>query len=237
MAVRTERSNSLVVEARGIERVYKLQTDDVHALRGVDLAVRPGEFVTLIGRSGSGKTTLLNILAGLDRPTKGSVTLAGRETTDLSDEAVAALRRENMGIIFQSSALLPLLTAAENVELPLRIIGWARGERERRAREVLDRVGLLHRARHRPYELSGGEQQRVAIARAIAPRPRLLLADEPTGELDSLTAQAIFRLFRSLVDDEQVAILAATHDRAIIQQADRVLQLRDGLLTDITGRA
>ena len=226
-------SNAFLAEAKGVERVYTLSGDRIYALRGVSMAVRPGEFVTLIGRSGSGKTTLLNILAGLDRPTSGSAYLMGKETGRLSDEALGALRRESMGIIFQSSALLPLLTTVENVELPLRIQGLSRVERERRAREALDRVGLLHRARHRPYELSGGEQQRAAIARAVAPRPVLIFADEPTGELDSVTALSIFSLFRALVDEENVSIVAATHDRAIIQQADRVLELRDGLLTEL----
>ena len=221
-------------EAKNIERTYTLNNDQVFALRGVDLTISPGEFIALIGRSGSGKTTLLNILAGLDRPTGGTAYLIGKETNHLSDEDLGVLRRENMGIIFQSSSLLPLLTAAENVELPLRINGWSRVDRERRAQEVLDLVGLLHRARHRPYELSGGEQQRVAIARAIAPRPALILADEPTGELDSVTALSIFGLFRSLVDDGNVAIVAATHDRAIINSVDKVLELKDGLLAEIS---
>ena len=221
-----------LAEARGVERVYRLRSEEVHALRGIDLAVWPGEFVALIGRSGSGKTTLLNILAGLDRPTGGQAFIRGREITGLPEAELAALRRETLGFVFQSFALLPLLTAFENVELPLRILGWPRGERERRAREALEMVGLPHRAKHRPYELSGGEQQRVAIARAIAPRLPAIFADEPTGELDSNTGQSIFQLFRALVTQEKVALLVATHDRAIIRQADRVLELRDGALTE-----
>ena len=228
----TEESDRLVARTVGVHRSYRLKSEEVHALRGVDIAVNRSEFVTLIGRSGSGKTTLLNIIAGLDRPTSGSVNVLGHDTGSMSDEQLAGLRRENIGIIFQSSALMPLLTAAENVELPLRIVGWSRGERERRAREALEVVGMGHRARHRPYELSGGEQQRVGIARAVAPRPALILADEPTGELDSVSAQRIFSLFRSLVDDERVTVLAATHDRAIIRRADRVLELRDGSLAE-----
>ncbi len=222
---------AVLAEARGVERIYTLGAERLHALRGVDMSGSAGEFIALIGRSGSGKTTLLNILAGLDRATSGEAWLAGQQLNSLSEEGRAALRRQHVGIVFQSSSLMPLLTAAENVELPLRISGWSRRDREERAREVMDRVGLLHRMRHRPYELSGGEQQRVGIARAIAARPSVVMADEPTGELDSVSAQTVFSLFRSLVEEEKVLIIAATHDRAIMSRADRVLELRDGLLT------
>ena len=230
-APRDGRTPEPLVEARGVERVYTLGAERLHTLRGIDMTGSAGEFVALIGRSGSGKTTLLNILAGLDRPTAGEAYLAGQGLNGLSEEGRAALRRSQIGIVFQSASLLPLLTAAENVELPLRISGWSRKAREERAQEVLDRVGLLHRMRHRPYELSGGEQQRVGIARAIAPLPPVLMADEPTGELDSVSAQTVFLLFRSLVEQEGVLIITATHDRAIISQADRVLELRDGRLS------
>ncbi len=223
--------SDVLAEARGVERIYTLGAERLHALRGVDMQGVAGEFIALIGRSGSGKTTLLNILVGLDRATAGEAFLAGQQLNGLSEEGRAALRRQHVGIVFQSSSLMPLLTAAENVELPLRISGWSRRDREERAREVLDRVGLLHRMRHRPYELSGGEQQRVGIARAIASRPSVLIADEPTGELDSVSAQTVFSLFRSLVEEERVLIITATHDRAIMSAADRVLELRDGLLT------
>lgn len=222
--------SALLAEARGVERVYSLGAERLHALRGVDMQGAPGEFIALIGRSGSGKTTLLNILAGLDRSTAGEAYLAGQRLNGLSEEGRAALRRQHVGIVFQSSSLMPLLTAAENVELPLRISGWPRRDREERAREVMDRVGLLHRMRHRPYELSGGEQQRVGIARSIASRPSVLMADEPTGELDSVSAQTVFSLFRSLVEEEKILIIAATHDRAIMSAADRILELRDGEL-------
>ena len=222
---------AVLAEARGVERIYALGAERLHALRGVDMQGSAGEFIALIGRSGSGKTTLLNILVGLDRATAGEAFLAGQRLNGLSEEGRAALRRQHVGIVFQSSSLMPLLTAAENVELPLRISGWSRRNREERAREVMDRVGLVHRMRHRPYELSGGEQQRVGIARAIASRPSVLIADEPTGELDSVSAQTVFSLFRSLVEEEKVLIITATHDRAIMSRADRVLELRDGLLT------
>ncbi len=225
-------ADRVIAQTHGVHRSYRLRSEEVHALRGVDITVTGGEFVTLIGRSGSGKTTLLNIIAGLDRPTSGSVTVLRHDTNAMSDEQLAEMRRENIGIIFQSSALMPLLTAIENVELPLRILRWPRGERERRAWESLEAVGMDIRARHRPYELSGGEQQRVGIARAIASRPALILADEPTGELDSVSAQRVFGMFRTLVDSEGVTVLAATHDRAIIRQADRVLELRDGRLAE-----
>ena len=220
----------VLTKSVGLERVFTLGGQDLYALRGVDMQALAGEFIALIGRSGSGKTTLLNILAGLDQPTSGDAYLAGQCLNGLSEERRAALRREHVGIVFQSSSLLPLLTAAENVELPLRISGWSRRDREERAREVMDKVGLLHRMRHRPYELSGGEQQRVGIARAVAPRPSVLMADEPTGELDSVSAQTVFGLFRSLVEEEGVLIIAATHDRAIMSRADRILELRDGML-------
>lgn len=222
---------AVLAETRDVERIYALGAERLHALRGVDMQGSAGEFIALIGRSGSGKTTLLNILVGLDRATAGEAFLAGQRLNELSEEGRAALRRQHVGIVFQSSSLMPLLTAAENVELPLRISGWSRRDREERAREVMDRVGLLHRMRHRPYELSGGEQQRVGIARAIASRPSVLIADEPTGELDSVSAQTVFSLFRSLVEEEKVLIITATHDRAIMSAADRILELRDGLLT------
>ena len=230
-ATRDGAGPAILAEARGVERIYTLGAERLHALRGVDMQGSAGEFIALIGRSGSGKTTLLNILVGLDRATTGEAFLAGQRLNGLSEEGRAALRRQHVGIVFQSSSLMPLLTAAENVELPLRISGWSRRDREERAREVMDRVGLLHRMRHRPYELSGGEQQRVGIARAIASRPSVLIADEPTGELDSVSAQTVFSLFRRLVEEEKVLIIAATHDRAIMSAADRVLELRDGLLT------
>ncbi|MBI4328735.1 MAG: ABC transporter ATP-binding protein [Chloroflexi bacterium] len=228
--VEPDRRDGVLVVADGLYRTFRRGDEEIHAVRDVSLEVWPGEFVAVIGRSGSGKTTLLNLLGGLDTPSQGRVQLGSQDLYSLSSGEMLALRRGFIGYVFQSFALLPLLSALENVELPLRINGWRRSEREKRAREALELVGLSHRARHRPYELSGGEQQRVAIARAVAPRPSLLLADEPTGELDSITAQVIFRLFRDLVDRERVAVLTATHDRAITQYADRIIELRDGAL-------
>ncbi|HEY2523105.1 MAG TPA: ABC transporter ATP-binding protein [Streptosporangiaceae bacterium] len=198
------------------------------ALRGVSFTIRPGELVALRGRSGSGKTTLLNIVGGLDRPDQGTVQVAGQEVTALSERERLRLRRDSVAFIFQSFGLIPILSAAENVGVPLRIAGRPAAEREERVALMLDIVGLSPHARQRPGELSGGQQQRVAIARALAGRPDVLLADEPTGQLDSETAKQIMRLLRVVVRSEQVTALVATHDPNLIDLADRVLQLEDG---------
>ncbi len=204
-------------------------------MREVSLKVAPGEFLALVGRSGSGKTTLLNLVAGLDRPTSGEVLIDGQRVDCMADRELDALRRHTVGFIFQSFGLLPLLSARENVELPLRIAGLGYRERRKRVEEALAFVGLGKRAEHRPYELSGGEQQRVAIARALAARPRLILADEPTGELDSATASAVFGLLRDLARVEGITIIACTHDRLVMELAGRVEELADGRLVT-TGR-
>ncbi|MCA9831375.1 MAG: ABC transporter ATP-binding protein [Dehalococcoidia bacterium] len=218
------------IEVRGVTRLFKLGSEDVQALQGIDISVEPRQFVALIGRSGSGKTTLLNIIAGLDRPTTGEVYLDGNRIDNLSERDLTKLRRRDMGFIFQSFGLLPLLSAQENVELPLRIAGFGHGDRTRMARSALDLVGLTRRANHRPYELSGGEQQRVAIARAIATGPRLILADEPTGELDSTTARIVFNLLRALSREQDFTVVTCTHDRLVMDMADRVEELVDGRL-------
>jgi putative ABC transport system ATP-binding protein len=180
------------------------------------------------GRSGSGKTTLLNLLGGLDRPTVGRVFVAGSEVSDLSEAGLVDLRRHTVAYVFQTFGLLPILSAAENVEVPLRLARARSDERDLRVLEVLTQVGVAHRAGHRPHELSGGEQQRVAIARALANRPRVLLADEPTGQLDSETGRSIMALLRSIVDSEGVTAVVATHDPLMLEAADRVIELRDG---------
>lgn len=224
------------VEARDVSRLFKLGAEEVWAVKDVTLSVAPGEFVALIGRSGSGKTTLLNILAGLDRPTSGEVEIDGARVDLMNEAALVQLRRKTLGFIFQSFGLLPLLSAQENVELPLRIAGYSGRDRSRRAKQVIDMVGLTKRAHHRPYELSGGEQQRVAIARALATEPRLMLADEPTGELDSATATAVFTLMRDVARDEGITIVTCTHDRLVMEMADRVEELAGGeLVTDKGG--
>jgi putative ABC transport system ATP-binding protein len=194
--------------------------------------VRRGEMVALRGRSGSGKTTLLNLIGGLDRPTAGRVMLADSEVSAMREDELVQIRRRTVAFIFQAFGLLPILTAAENVEIPLRLVASEPRERDRRVAEVLGLVGLGERTRHRPHELSGGEQQRVAIARALANRPPVLLADEPTGQLDSETGRTIMRLLRSIVRSEGITAIVATHDPAILEVADRVVELRDGQLVD-----
>ncbi len=218
------------VTVKDVSRCFRLGAEEVWALRGVSLEVAPGEFLALIGRSGSGKTTLLNIIAGLDRPTAGDVLIDERSVPAMGERELLELRRRTLGFVFQSFGLLPLLSAYENVELPLRIAGIGRAERARRVRRALDMVGLGRRAQHRPYELSGGEQQRVAIARALVIQPRLILADEPTGELDSTTALTIFTLLRDLARAEGITIIASTHDRLVMELAGRVEELSDGRL-------
>jgi ABC-type lipoprotein export system ATPase subunit len=223
-----------LIRVEGVTRAYHLGTREVHALRGVDLSVARGELVALRGRSGSGKTTLLNCIGGLDQPTAGKVWIEGREVTQLSEQERVNLRRQRIGFVFQSFALLPTYSASENIDLMLRLAGVNdRGERQRRVQYVLTLVGLKKWATHRPYELSGGQQQRVAIARAIVTRPALILADEPTGELDSATGQQIMELFREIVDREQTTLLIATHNLAVDAFADRVCHLEDGQIREV----
>ena len=219
-----------MVEAIGVDRDFGTGDAIVHALRGIDLAVGRGELVAVKGRSGSGKTTLLNVLGGLDRPTAGRVIVDGADVTAMGEADLVRLRRRSVAYIFQAFGLVPILSAAENVEIPLRLVNAEPRGRDRRVQDLLELVGLGERARHRPYELSGGEQQRVAIARALANEPRLLLADEPTGQLDLETGHTIMTLLRSIVRTEGVTAVVATHDPAMLDVADRVLELRDGSL-------
>jgi putative ABC transport system ATP-binding protein len=204
----------------------------VHAVREVNLTVGHGQLVALRGRSGSGKTTLLSMIGALDRPTRGSVSVDGLAVSDLPESELIAFRRQNIGFIFQAFGLLPILTAAENVEVPLRLVRADPKERDQRVLELLELVGLGGRANHRPHELSGGEQQRVAIARSLANRPDLLLADEPTGQLDSNTGRSIMVLLQNLMRSEGVTAIVATHDPTLIDLADRVIELRDGQVVD-----
>ncbi|MCB8987263.1 MAG: ABC transporter ATP-binding protein [Ardenticatenaceae bacterium] len=216
------------IHVQNLERVYRSAAEPVVALRGVNLEIAAGQFVALKGRSGSGKTTLLNCLGGLDQPTAGTIEVYGRSLHTLDDQALTRWRQQEVGFIFQSFGLLPTLSAYENVELMLRIAGVARGERNGRARECLDMVGLSKWVDHRPYEMSGGQQQRVAIARAIANRPRLILADEATGELDSETAREILALFQAIARSRDLTILLASHDSLVDEYVDEVLHLEDG---------
>ena len=217
-----------------LRRTYQLGSETIEALRGINFSVMPGQFIAVVGRSGSGKTTMLNILAGLDKPTSGQVLFENRDIAEMGERDLTDLRRHKIGFVFQSFGLLPLLSAFENVELPLRIAGVRAREREERTREALEIVGLWNRANHRPYELSGGEQQRVAIARAIVNEPPLILADEPTGELDSTNARSIFGLFKEMVVQRGISVVSATHDSTLLAMADEVKEIRDGQLSDAT---
>jgi putative ABC transport system ATP-binding protein len=224
-----------MVETHGLGRDFVMGSSVVHALSGVDLRVERGELVAIRGRSGSGKTTLLSLVGGLDRPTAGDVLVDGRSLGDLSQAQLVELRRRQVGFIFQAFGLLSILSAAENVEVPLRLVSADPRDREERVAVLLELVGLGDRARHRPHELSGGEQQRVAIARALANRPGLLLADEPTGQLDSGTGRSIMGLLRAIVRSEGLTAVIATHDALLIDLADRVVELRDGRVVDGAG--
>jgi putative ABC transport system ATP-binding protein len=216
----------IVVE--GLRKVYRTGAKEVVALRGVSFEAYPGELIAVRGRSGSGKTTLLNQVGGLDRPDAGRVVVAGLTVTELPEAELLRLRRDVVGFVFQSFGLIPVLSAAENVGVPMRLARTPVAEREERVEVLLSLVGLEKHANQRPYELSGGQRQRVAVARALANRPRVLIADEPTGQLDSQTGRQIMRLLRALVRSEGVTALVATHDPALITLADRVLELRDG---------
>ncbi len=217
------------IETEDLWRVYKIGKDiEVPALRGLNIQIEPGHFIALKGRSGSGKTTLLNCLSGLDRPTSGVARVLGYDLSQLNDRQLTKWRREQLGFVFQSFGLLPTLSAYENVELMLRIKGVRARQRHDRAMYCLDLVGLRKWMDHRPYELSGGQQQRVAIARALANQPLLVLADEPTGELDSETARDILGLFQSIVYEENITILMASHDPLVDDYVDTILQLKDG---------
>jgi putative ABC transport system ATP-binding protein len=218
---------SAVIVARDLEKRYRLEGQDVIAVGGVSLAVETGEYLAVVGPSGSGKSTLLTLLGGLDQPTAGSVALLGQDLGRLSDRALTRLRLERVGFVFQRFHLLPVLTASENVELPMAERGMAREQRRRKTRELLDYVGLAHRTNHRATQLSGGEMQRVAIARALANQPAVLLADEPTGELDAATGREILAMFRRLHADG-VTLVVVTHDAHLAADAGRVVHMLDG---------
>jgi putative ABC transport system ATP-binding protein len=228
----------MTVALRGekLSRTFSSAAGDVHACVDIDIQVGAGELVVVRGASGAGKTTLLNLLGGLDTPTSGKVWLGDVEATALDEDALAALRRERLGFVFQSFGLIPILSAAENVELPLRIAKTPPAERDARVAEALKLVGLADHAAQRPTELSGGQQQRVGIARAIAARPHVLIADEPTGQLDSRTAATVMDLIGDLVHSQGLAAVVSTHDPLLVQRADRVIELHDGRVTSVTGK-
>ena len=220
------------VSVRGVARSFGSGAGAVHALRDVSFDIAAGTLVALVGRSGSGKTTLLNVVGGLDRPDRGTVRVAGADVTSLDDDGLSDLRRGTVSYVFQTFGLIPVLSAAENVGVPLRLARTAVPERQRRVAVRLDLVGLGGHADQRPGELSGGQQQRVAIARALAASPRVLIADEPTGQLDAETGLAIMALLRGVVEAEGVTALVATHDPVMIALADRVLRISDGVVVE-----
>jgi len=226
------------VRTEDVCRHYQMGGNVIRAVDGISLEIEPGEFVALLGQSGSGKSTLLNLLAGLDRPTSGSVMVHGRDLAQMSSEGLAHYRRNDVGMVFQAFHLISAMTVMENVELPMRFAEVDRAERSQRVRESLERVGLAKRAEHRPSELSGGEQQRVSIARALANRPSLLLADEPTGNLDSRTGEDILNLIRDVSLSLGMTVVMVTHERALAERfAQRLIFLADGKLASQEVRA
>jgi putative ABC transport system ATP-binding protein len=229
-AVDTEAADTTVpvIEISDVWKLHKLGDEVVKALVAADLRVMPGEFVCLMGPSGSGKSTLLNIIGGLDRPTKGVVKVAGKDTSKLTESQFAALRHDTVGFIFQSYNLIPFLSAVENVELPLIFEPFDRKALRKRALELLDLVGLSHRVDHQPTKMSGGEQQRTAIARSLISNPTLVLADEPTANLDHKTGETVVRMLRDLCSTLGVTVVASTHDPTVADEASRVVRMRDG---------
>ena len=215
-----------IIEAHGLKRYYRRGSETVKALDGVDISIRGGEIVSILGPSGSGKTTLINLLSCLDAPTEGTLNIAGKPVAGLSEEELVEVRRGVLGFVFQQFSLLPTLTVTENVELPLMFLD--RPVVSKRTREILEAVGLGERASHLPRELSGGQMQRVAIARALIVDPKILVADEPTGNLDKATGEAIIQLFKKLASEKGLAILLTTHNAAFGYEADRVITLEDG---------
>jgi putative ABC transport system ATP-binding protein len=220
-----------VVQARGLTRDYSFGNERVHALRGVTFDIADGDYAAIVGPSGCGKSTLLNLLGAIDHPTSGSVIIRGTDVAQMQDREATSFRLRNIGFVFQRFYLMPTLSARENVELPMAEAGVTKSDRAARARELLEYVALGHRERHRPSELSGGEQQRVAIARALANRPAILLADEPTGELDARTGAEIIALFGQLNRDG-TTLIVVTHDEELASAAKRRIYMRDGVIVD-----
>ncbi len=221
-----------LLDLQGVTKDYPLGNTIVNALRGLDLSIEQGEIVAIMGPSGSGKSTLMHILGALDAPTDGEARLEGQDLRDLSEDALVTLRGRKVGFVFQTFNLIQTLTAQQNVELPMIFLGVRRSTRAERARALLARVGLAERMGHRPNELSGGERQRVAIARALANDPEILLADEPTGNLDSQTGATILRLLKQLCEDEEKTMILITHDPDAAAIADRIVRLRDGRVVE-----
>jgi len=228
----TAAMTTALVRVRGVDRTFGSGRSAVHALRDVSLDIAAGEMVALVGRSGSGKTTLLNIIGGLDAPDTGTVSIGTTEVTGLDEDGLVGLRRDLVSFVFQTFGLIPVLSAAENVGVPLRLRRLPASDREQRVRLLLELVGLAEHADQRPPELSGGQQQRVAIARALAASPRLLIADEPTGQLDSETGLGVMALIRAVVEAEGMTAIVSTHDPVMVALADRAVRMVDGRLID-----
>ena len=223
------------IRTDNVSRHYTLRAATIRALDGVSLDVQSGDFVALLGTSGSGKSTLLNLIAGLDHPTSGSISVQGRELSSMTSEDLARYRRHTVGMVFQAFNLIPTMTLLENVELPMRFAEVERADRVGRARAALEQVGIAHRADHRPTEVSGGEQQRAALARALVNRPAMLLADEPTGNLDSRTGEEIMQAIRRLNEELKMTVVLVTHERALAERfANRLFTLADGKLAGVT---
>jgi putative ABC transport system ATP-binding protein len=225
-----------VIRANDLHKVYLVGTQKVHALRGIDLTIEPGEFCAIVGASGSGKSTLLNMMAGLERPSRGEITIAGMPIHALSESQLVSFRRQRIGFVFQSFNLLPMYTALENVALPLVFRGMGKRERMEKAANVLKMVGLVDQMEHRPSQLSGGQQQRVGIARALVADPAIVFADEPTGNLDSATSAEVMELMNRIVRKHHQTLVMVTHDASIAAFADRCLHIRDGKISLDTNR-
>ena len=226
----SRRNNMEVAKLTNVTRIYKIGEVETRALNGVSLAISDGEFTSLVGPSGSGKTTLLQLIGCLDKPTSGSVVIGGQETTNLSRNQRADLRKGTIGFVFQFFALIPTLTAYENVEMPLLLNGKSLAQRKQRVMELLEAVDLADRAHHRPDQLSGGQQQRVAVARALSTNPKMILADEPTANLDTANGEQVMEIMKKLNQETGVTFVFATHDPRVIKYAARVVTLRDGLI-------
>ena len=226
-------SEDIVVECRNLRKSYILGEIRVDALRGINMKINRGEMISIMGPSGCGKTTLLNIIGSLDNPSSGQVLLEGNDISRATEQQLTDIRRKSVGFIFQFYNLLPVLTAIENVELPMLIAGIPKKERLERAAELLEKVDLLHRKDHKPDELSGGERQRVAIARSLANQPTILLADEPTGDLDTESGQAVLNLLKEVNETENQTVIMVTHDANIAKQANRIFHIKDGMVSSV----
>ncbi len=226
--------SDIVIQASELHKTYDETAVPVHALRGVNLQIKQGEFTAIVGPSGSGKSTLLNIIGGLDRPSSGNIQVGGTDISTLNDNQLIDFRKDNIGFVFQSYNLIPVLTAKENVEFVMMLQGSSTEERDRRTKELMDAVGLGDRMHNRPSELSGGQQQRVAVARALAPKPTFILADEPTANLDSTSTANLLDIMARLNKEENITFVFSTHDQRVIDRARRVVVLEDGLIASDT---